>query len=106
LTTDHPEARTRIQPVVAEIRELMAAVERESEQLGIDATRTCVWSGSAGVPFGFVAALGQPSVRCQVAFYGPMDLRADDTRTTGEASAADLAEYSRSSAAARSAYLH
>jgi hypothetical protein len=54
-----------MQQVVAEIRGLMAAVERESDQLGIDTTRTCVWSGSAGVPFGFVAALDQPSVRAE-----------------------------------------
>lgn len=88
------EGRTKIDRVVAEIRGLMSTVERESERLGIDMTRTCVWSGSAGVPFGFVAALGQPSVRCQVAFYGPMDLRTDDTRTSAGVSEADLAEHS------------
>lgn len=88
------EGRTKMQQVVAEIRALMAAVARGSGGLGIDASRACVWSGSAGVPFGFVAALDQPSVRCQVAFYGPMDLRADDTRITGDASSADLAEHS------------
>jgi dienelactone hydrolase len=88
------EGRTKMQQVVAQIRGLMAAVERESGQLCIDTTRTCVWSGSAGVPFGFVAALDHPSVRCQVAFCGPMDLRGDDTRTSGEASEANLAEYS------------
>lgn len=88
------EGRTQIQRVVAEIRSLMATVQREGEQLGIDTTRTCIWSGSAGVPFGFVAALDQPSVRCQVAFYGPMDLRVDESRTAGEAAVDDLAEYS------------
>jgi dienelactone hydrolase len=88
------EGRTRIKPVVAEILALLEAAERDGEQLGIDTTRMCVWSGSAGVPFGFVAALDHPSVRCQVAFYGPMDLRTDDTRTSAEASVADLAEYS------------
>lgn len=96
ITFDHGSSRgrTTIRPVVAEIRAAMATVERNGEQLGIDATRMCVWSGSARVPFGFVAALDHPSVRCQVAFYGPMDLRTDDTRTGAEASVADLAEYS------------
>lgn len=72
----------------------MAAVERDAPALGIDATRICVWSGSAGVPFGIIAALDHPNVRCQVAFYGPMDLRTDDTRKPPEAPDADLIEFS------------
>jgi hypothetical protein len=55
------EGRTKMQPVVAEIRGLMAAWSSRATSWAIDATRTCVWSGSAGVPFGFVAALDQPS---------------------------------------------
>jgi dienelactone hydrolase len=86
--------RTRIEPVVAEIRQLIATVQRDGRHLGIDTARMCVWAGSAGVPFGIVAALDQPSVRCLAAFYGPMDLRSDGTRTAPDASVADLAEYS------------
>lgn len=88
------EGRTRIPTVVAEIRALLAAVERDAERRRIDASRICVWSGSAGVPFGIAAALDHPAVRCQVAFYGPMDLRTDDTRTDPEAPPADLVEFS------------
>jgi hypothetical protein len=88
------EGRTKLQPVVAEIRALMDSIEGESERLGIDATRMCVWSGSAGVPFGFVAALDHPSVRCQVAFYGPMDIRTDEGRNAADASSVDLADFS------------
>ncbi len=96
ITFDHgsTEGRTNIRPVVAEIRALMATVEHDAGRLNVDANRVCVWSGSAGVPFGFVAALDRPSVRCQVAFYGPMDLRTDDTRTAQEASSDDLGEFS------------
>jgi len=64
-----------------QIHLLLDRVEREAAALGIDPRRVAGWSGSAGVPFGFVAALTHPSVRCQVAFYGPMDLRTDDSRT-------------------------
>lgn len=96
ITFDHgsTEDRTRIGPVVGEIDALIATIERDAQRWGIDGRRLCVWSCSAGVPFGFVAAIDRPSVRCQVAFYGPLDLRTDDTRTDPMASAVDLAEYS------------
>jgi len=86
--------RTRIPSVVAEIQALLDAVDRDGPRLGIDATRKAVWSGSAGVPLGIVASLDQPGVRCQIAFYGPMYLRTDATRTEDSAPAADLEAYS------------
>lgn len=88
------EGRTRMHRVVAEIRELIATVTRAGGRLGMDASRLCMWSGSAGVPFGFIAALDQPAVRCRVAFYGPMDLRMDHPRTAATASSTHLVEYS------------
>ncbi len=83
ITFDHrsSEGRTKIEPVLDQIHLLLETVKQEADALGIDPKRVAVWSGSAGVPFGFVAALDHPSVRCQVAFYGPMDLRTDDSRT-------------------------
>ena len=53
-----------------------------------------VWSCSARVSFRFVTGVDHPSVRCRVAFYGPMDLRTDTTRTADDAPATDLTEYS------------
>ncbi|MBA2557721.1 MAG: hypothetical protein H0V12_10340 [Chloroflexi bacterium] len=96
ITFDHrsSEGRTKIEPVLDQIHLLLDRVEQEAHALGIDPRRVAVWSGSAGVPFGFVAALDHPSVRCHVAFYGPMDLRTDDSRTAPGVSADVLAEHS------------
>ncbi len=96
ITFDHrsSEGRTKIEPVLDQIHLLLETVKQEADALGIDPKRVAVWSGSAGVPFGFVAALDHPSVRCQVAFYGPMDLRTDDSRTEPGILADVLAEHS------------
>lgn len=96
ITFDHVSShgRTKIPAVLDQIRQVLNIVERSEDALGIDARRIAVWSGSAGVPFGFVAALGHSAVRCQVAFYGPMDLRTDDSRDVPDAPDNVLAEYS------------
>ena len=96
ITFDHrsSEGRTQIEPVIRQIHQMLDTVEQEADMLGVDPGRVAVWSGSAGVPFGFVAALDHPSVRCQVAFYGPMDLRTDDSRAAPDVSADALAEHS------------
>jgi acetyl esterase/lipase len=96
ITFDHAssEGRTKMPLVVDQIAQLLDVVHRESGRFGVDAERVAVWSGSAGVPFGFIASLDRPTVRCQVAFYGPMDLRTNASRT-GPAGAEELlAEYS------------
>lgn len=81
-------------PVLHQVHLMLDTVDQEADALGIDPRRVAVWSGSAGVPFGVVAALDHPSVRCRVAFYGPMDLRTDDSRTAPGVSADALAEHS------------
>ena len=80
--------------VVAQIEQLLDLIGERADDLGVDAERLAVWSGSAGVPFGFVASIGRPSVRCQVAFYGPMDLRLDASRTAPGVPEAALVEFS------------
>jgi acetyl esterase/lipase len=96
VTFDHASshARTQMPTVLDQIRQLLATVGRGADDLGVDGQRIAVWSGSAGAPFGIVAALDHPSVRCQVAFYGPMDLRTDESRTTPGVEIAVLAEHS------------
>jgi acetyl esterase/lipase len=88
------EGRTKIPMVVDQIAQLLDLIDGQSDRLGVDAGRVAVWSGSAGVPFGFVAALDRPTVRCQVAFYGPMDLRTDRARSAPEVAHELLSEYS------------
>ncbi len=88
------EGRTRMPSVVAQIEQLLDLIGERADDLGVDAERIAVWSGSAGVPFGFVASIGRPNIRCQVAFYGPMDLRVDTSRTAPEVSEAELVQFS------------
>lgn len=88
------EGRSSIEPVLRQIQLVLDTVTHEADALRVDPTRLAVWSGSAGVPFGFVAALDRPSVRCQVVFYGPMDLRTDDSRMAPGVGADALAEHS------------
>ena len=96
ITFDHAssEGRTRIPHVVAQIEHLLDLIGARADDLVVDAERLAVWSGSAGVPFGFVASIGRSNVRCQVAFYGPMDLHVDTSRTAPEVSEAELVEFS------------
>lgn len=96
VTFDHrsSEGRTSIAPVLSQIRLILDTIRDGADHLSVDAARMAVWSGSAGVPFGFVAAVDDPSVRCQLAFYGPMDLRTDDSRTAPGLNADSLAEHS------------
>lgn len=96
ITFDHASSngRSRMPAVVDQIRQLLDLVDHESGSIGVDAGHVAIWSGSAGVPFGFVAALNRPTVLCQVSFYGPMDLRTDASRTSPDIAKELLAEYS------------
>jgi dienelactone hydrolase len=96
ITFDHAssEGRSRMPAVVDQIRQLLDLVDHEYGSIGIDAGRVAIWSASAGVPFGFVAALDRPTVLCQVSFYGPMDLRTDASRAGPDIANELLAEYS------------
>ncbi|MGI8828895.1 MAG: alpha/beta hydrolase [Candidatus Limnocylindria bacterium] len=96
ITFDHAssEGRTRMPDVVEQIGQLLDIVHREADELGLDPRRIAVWSGSAGVPFGFIASLDRPEIRCQVLFYGPMDLRIDASRNPPGVASDLLAEYS------------
>jgi len=77
VTFNHPSTLgwTAIQPVVDAIAGTIADVRARAASFGGDPTRVAVWAGSAGVPFGFVAAAAaSPPVRAIVACYGPLDL--------------------------------
>jgi acetyl esterase/lipase len=66
---------TAIQPVIDEISEILRTVRSRAASVGGDPERVAVWAGSAGVPFGFVAAAAaEPAVQAIVACYGPLDL--------------------------------
>jgi acetyl esterase/lipase len=96
ITFDHAssEGRSRMPAVVDQIRQLLDLVDQESGSIGVDPGRVAIWSGSAGVPFGFVAALDRPTVSCQVSFYGPMDLRTDASPTAPDIATELLADHS------------
>jgi dienelactone hydrolase len=57
----------------ADVRAALAFVRRHGARLGVDATRLCVASFSAGVPIGMQVALTDGHLRCALAFYGPAD---------------------------------
>ena len=66
---------TAIQPVVDEISEMLRTVRSRAASFGGNPERVAIWAGSAGVPFGFVAAAGaEPAVQAIAACYGPLDL--------------------------------
>ncbi len=83
--------------VAAEIRDTLAAVRAEAEDLGIDPNRLAVWTASGGASLGAVAALeAVPPVVALVVYYGLLDLR-DAAQRVG---ALDAASAARVSAAA------
>jgi dipeptidyl aminopeptidase/acylaminoacyl peptidase len=69
------EGLTRIYEVVSDIDDLIRYVRENSESLSIDADTLCIWSCSAGSPYGLRAALREDAgfVKCIVSYYGLMD---------------------------------
>lgn len=57
----------------ADVRAALAAVRARGGELGVDSTRLCIASFSAGVPTGLAVALRDGDLRCVLAFYGPPD---------------------------------
>ncbi len=67
---------TKIYEVASDIDDLIRYVRDNSDLLGIDASRLCIWSCSAGTPYALRVALhDSPTfVRCIVSYYGLADL--------------------------------
>lgn len=86
------EGLTQIERVLDEIDAILDCIRVNADGLGIDSDRLCLWSCSAGVPFGVSAAIRSPSgIRCLVAYYGWLDLRPMRSELTAEVSGMALA---------------
>lgn len=97
VVADHAssEARTRMDAVLEDIELAIAALSARGDSWGIDPTRLAVWAGSAGVPYGTLAAMrAGVTVRCLVAYYGPFDLQPWREETPATVPDAALAEMS------------
>lgn len=89
------EGLTQIQRVLDEIDEVLECLRANADSLGVDPDRLCLWSCSAGVPYGISAAIRRASqIRCAVAYYGWLDLRPMRTELSPEISDAALASAS------------
>jgi acetyl esterase/lipase len=70
---------TQLDEVAADVDDLLTYVAANAATLGVDAGCMCVWTCSAGGPFGMRAALGEApagtTIRCAVAYYTLMELR-------------------------------
>jgi acetyl esterase/lipase len=80
---------TKIYEVAKDVKDALSYVRDNHKSLGVDADKLCIWTCSAGAPFGLRAALQRdvPYIRCIVSYYGIADLAtyydASDN-TTGE----------------------
>lgn len=71
------EDLSRVHEVTSDIDDLIRYVRDNEASLGIDADALCIWTCSAGSPFGLRSAMREDSdfVRCIVSYYGFMDLK-------------------------------
>lgn len=71
------EMPTKLYDVAKDVDDLIAYVRENSKSLGIDANALCIWTCSAGTPFGLRSALREDAtyIRCIVAYYGITDLK-------------------------------
>jgi acetyl esterase/lipase len=92
---------TKKDEVMSDIEDLLLYVRSQSQALHIDASRLCIWTCSAGSPFGLRAALRLPlsTLRCIVSYYSLTDLQVDDEEPQEAGSRPDAEERSRYSAA-------
>ena len=77
---------TRLYEVAKDVDDAINYVRDNHRSLGINADRLCIWTCSAGAPFGLRTALREdaPYIRCIVSYYGIADIAAyyensDDT---------------------------
>lgn len=68
---------TRLEEVASDIDDLIQYVREQAESLQVEKERLCVWTFSAGAPFGIRTALrNSPAyIRAVVCYYGLLDLR-------------------------------
>ena len=67
---------TELHEAASDVDDLIAHVREQSDELGLDPDRMCIWTCSAGGPIGMRVALGSHEyLRCAVCFYGMLDLR-------------------------------
>lgn len=89
------EELTEIQRVMDEIDAVLDCLRANADQLGVDPDRVCLWSCSAGVPFGISTAFRRATqIRCAVAYYGWLDLRGMRPELPSDVSDAALASAS------------
>ncbi|HZR44135.1 MAG TPA: prolyl oligopeptidase family serine peptidase, partial [Ktedonobacteraceae bacterium] len=69
---------TNVAGVANDIDDLISFVRDHSKALDIDANKLCIWTCSAGGPFGLRAALYEtpPFINCIVCYYGFTELKA------------------------------
>lgn len=62
--------------VMDDINCLIQHVREHAKEFGIEEDSLCIWTASAGTPFGLRAAMQDTPayVKCIVSYYGPMDL--------------------------------
>jgi len=83
---------TQTRLVTDQIGRVLGALRTDGPRLGVDPARICVWTCSAGTPYGVVSALqAMPPIRCIVAYYGYLDVRQLRDSADGPVSDADLA---------------
>ncbi len=71
------ELPTKLYDAAKDVDDLITYVRENSKSLGIDANALCIWTCSAGTPFGLHSALQEDAtyVRCIVSYYGIADLK-------------------------------
>jgi acetyl esterase/lipase len=87
---------TRLSDVAGDIDDLLGYIRAHAGELGLDPERICIWTCSAGGPFGLRAALRNPApyVRCVVSYYAIMDLQQFRSQVPPEVSDETLREFS------------
>lgn len=72
------EMLAKLYDAANDVDDLIQHVRDNSKSLGIDADALCIWTCSAGSPFGLRTALREEAtyVRCAVSYYGIADLKA------------------------------
>ncbi len=79
ITFNHRSSQmpTKLYDAAKDVDDLLAYVRKNSSSLGIDANALCIWTCSAGSPFGLRSALREDAsyIRCIVSYYGITDLK-------------------------------
>ncbi len=79
ITFNHRSSQmpTGLYDAAKDVDDLLAYVRQNSGALGVNANTLCIWTCSAGAPFGLRSALREDAdyVRCIVSYYGITDLK-------------------------------